>query len=123
MDKNKVETFLLPYDKHTVEVIFKLREIILRNLPRITEQLDIPAKMIAYGYGQKYVDLICVIIPSKKGVKLGFNRGIDLMSKSGLLKGSGKISRYAEMKVGESINESELKKIICAAYELYEKIK
>ena len=43
----------------------KLREIILRILPEIQEQIDIPAKMVAYVYGQKYVEMICTLIPSK----------------------------------------------------------
>jgi hypothetical protein len=89
------QEFLSNYDERVNSLALKLREIVLSNLPNIIEQVDIPAKMIAYCYGQKYIDLICVIIPSKKGVKLGFNRGVELADTMKLLEGNGNISLCA----------------------------
>ena len=62
-----IDNFLSQYNDDVVTNALKLREVVMSNLPGITEQLDIPAKMIAYCYGPKYSELICVIIPSKKG--------------------------------------------------------
>lgn len=47
-------------------------------------------KMIAYVYGQKYSEMICTIIPSKKGLKLGFYKGAGLDDLKGYLKGPGR---------------------------------
>ena len=73
----KVESFLSQYDEQVFSSALKLRDVLLANLPDIIEQVDIPAKMIAYCYGQKYEEMICTIIPSKKGLKLGFYKGTE----------------------------------------------
>lgn len=115
----KIESFLAQYDEQVFTNALKLRAIILAGLPDITEQLDLPAKMIAYCYGQKYSELICVIIPSKKGLKLGFNRGVELQDPDKLLKGSGKVSRYLEFKAGEVISIADIKLFLKDALKLY----
>ena len=118
---NKATDFLSQYDKEVFRHAAKLRQLLFANLPGITEQVDIAAKMIAYYYGQKYAELVCVIIPSKKGLKLGFNRGIDLPDPYKLLKGTGKISRYVEIKSGEQIVSAPLKQLLESALEAYRK--
>src|SRR5436190_24266072 len=117
-DKN-IEVFLSQYDKQIFSNAWKLRGVILANLPDITEQLDISARMIAYCYGQKYSELICTVIPSKKGLKLGFNKGVDLPDPRNLLKGTGKISRYIEIFSEEEIKSPALKKLLADALTLY----
>lgn len=97
MLSQNIDDFLSAYDEQVVNNAFKIRELLLANLPNIIEQVDLPAKMIAYSYGTKYTELICVLIPSKKGLKLGFNRGVDLPDPKHLLIGTGKISRYVEI--------------------------
>ena len=61
---NDIGGFLLQYSEQVYSNALLLREIILKNLPDVQEQLDIPAKMIAYSYGQKYAEMVCTIIPS-----------------------------------------------------------
>jgi hypothetical protein len=117
--KNSIDNFLSHYDERVSQSACLLREVLLKNLPDIIEQIDLPAKMIAYCYGQKYVDLICVLIPSKKGLKLGFNRGIELHDPGKLLEGSGKISRYVQIKSIEQITSSALKKLLANALNIY----
>jgi len=121
MTTNKeIDSFLSQYD----DVVFKnallLRDVLLKSLPGITEQLDSKAKMIAYCYGQKYAELTCVLIPSKKGLKLGFNRGVELTDPDKLLEGTGKISRYVEIKSKEQIRSKSLRKLIAEALALYQ---
>ena len=119
-DNNATE-FLSQYDKEVFSYAVKLRELLFANLPGVTEQVDIAAKMIAYCYGQKYAGLVCVIIPSKKGLKLGFNRGIDLPDPDKLLKGTGKVSRYVEIKSEAQIVSAPLKQLLESALEVYRK--
>ncbi len=120
----EIEEFLSEYDEKVFQHAQKLRQLLITNLPGITEQLDIKAKMVAYCYGQKYVELICVLIPSKKGLKLGFNRGTELPDPTKLLEGSGKISRYIPIKSADQIESPAITELITKALEIYkEKIK
>src|SRR5437868_3107462 len=100
--------FLMGYDVAIQSRTLLLREVLVKNLPNITEQLDLPARMIGYCYGQKYDQLICTIIPSKKGLKLGFNKGPELPDPGHLLAGTGKISRYVELKTDTAVKEKAL---------------
>jgi hypothetical protein len=88
-DKN-LDDFLSQYDEQVYINVLKLREILFTNLPRIIEQIDIPARMIAYCYGQKYGDMICTIIPSKRGVKLGFIKVLIYLTRITYLKEQAK---------------------------------
>ena len=51
------------------------RARVLAALPGVDETVDRPARMLAYGYGPGYAGMICTLIPSQKGVKLGLYRG------------------------------------------------
>ncbi len=115
----EIDVFLSQYDEQVYSTALKLREVVLANLPGIIEQLDNPARMIGYCYGQKYDELICTIIPSKKGLKLGFNKGLDLPDPDTLLEGTGKISRYVEIKSDKQINSPALKKLLAVALKAY----
>lgn len=114
-----IQGFLSNYDATIFANALQLRKLILSALPAITEQLDIPARMIAYCYRQKYAELICTIIPSKKGLKLGFNRGVDLPDPGNLLEGSGKISRYVVIKSNADIANPVLEQLLKDAYTAY----
>ncbi len=115
----KISDFLASYNEVVYAHAVLLRSVILDTLPNVTEQLDIPAKMVAYCYGQKYAELICMLIPSKKGLKLGFYKGVDLPDPHHLLEGTGKISRYVEIKNEEQIQSDALKVLLENALEAY----
>ena len=119
-DKNALG-FLAKYPEPVPEYALLLREIIFKILPGITEQLDVPAKMLAYCYGQKYAELICTIFPSKKGLKLGFNEGTDLPDPDHLLGGTGKISRYVEIKSTHQIKSTAIKNLLKEGLKAYKK--
>jgi hypothetical protein len=119
----QIETFLSQYKEPVFGYALQLRKILFANLPDIIEQIDIPAKMIAYCYGQKYSELICTIIPSKKGLKLGFNWGLELTDPGKLLQGKGKISRYVEIISEEQINSREINNLIENVLSVYKQKK
>lgn len=116
-----LSSFLDAYPATVATRVLGLREVLLKMLPGITEQLDIPAKMIAFSYGQRYTDMICTIIPSQKGVKLGFYKGNELPDPAGILKGTGKISRYVEIADEGTLHSAALKNMIKAALAAYKK--
>lgn len=114
-----IDDFLAGYGEEIFTRALRLRGVLLEQLPDITEQLDLSSRMIYYCYGQKYSELICVIIPSKKGLKLGFNRGVELPDPSGLLEGTGKISRYVVIRSEADAEREEVKALISAGLGLY----
>jgi len=114
-----IQTFLAQYPADVCDNAIKLRTVILDLLPDVIEQLDTPAKMIAYCYGQKYVEMVCTIIPSKKGIKLGFYKGVDLPDPYHLLEGKGKVSRYAVIRSEEQINSQAIKQLLENALSAY----
>lgn len=116
----QAQEFLSNYDESVNTLALKLRDRLLSNLPNIIEQVDVSSKMIAYCYGQKYIDLICVIIPSKKGLKLGFNRGVELPDPNKILEGNAKISRYVQINSEEQIYSIDILNLLNEALKIYE---
>ena len=119
-DKKSI-SFLSQYPEPVPEYALELRKIIFKILPDIIEQLDIPAKMLGYAYGQRYADMICTIIPSKKGLKLGFAYGVDLPDPHHLLEGAGKISRYVQIKSAQQIKSPALRNLLKDGLKAYKK--
>jgi len=113
--------FLSYYNPHVAGQAMKLRKVLHDNLPGITEQVDDSARMIGYCYSQKYADMICALFPTKKGLKLSFNRGTKLPDPENLLEGTGKISRYVVIQSEDQINSAALKALISAALTVYQK--
>ncbi|MBK9722626.1 MAG: hypothetical protein IPO78_13580 [Saprospiraceae bacterium] len=75
---HKIVDFLSQYEEQVFRNSIMHHKGLFVNLLDITEQIDIPARMIAYCFGQKYSELICPIILSKKGFKPGFNWRVEL---------------------------------------------
>ncbi|MEJ1240480.1 DUF1801 domain-containing protein [Chryseolinea sp. T2] len=113
------EEFFSSYGEDVLARALTIRGLLSKSLPDVIEQLDRPAKMVAYCYGQRYIDLVCTLVPSKKGLKLGFYKGNELSDPDKLLEGSGKISRYVEIHSKNDARSDALKALIQQAYEAY----
>ena len=90
------ESILSKYDEKVSAVGFQLRECLLKELKEITEYPDGPANITGFGPG--YKQLLCTIIPSMKGIKLGFYKGSELPDPKNRLARAGKVHRYVEIK-------------------------
>ena len=108
----KAETILTKYDEKVSTLGLQLRHFLLSELKDSIEMPDAPANIIGYGYGTGYKDLVCTIIPSKKGIKLGFNRGSELPDPKKLLTGSGKVHKYVEIRSQADIHNPALKQLL-----------
>jgi hypothetical protein len=115
-----VKYYLDNYEDEIMEQSMRLRKIVLNHLPGIQEEVDLAAGMIAYTYGKKYQDMICTIIPSKKGIKLGFYKGNELPDPDRILSGKGKISRYVQIHRGTRIPEDAISGLIKSAKAAYD---
>jgi len=118
-NEDTIIAFLSNYSPEISTLAASLRRFLLKNLTGIREQLDIKAKIIAFGYGAGYKDNICNILLSKSGVKLGLNKGAELSDPAKLLTGSGKVHKYAEIKSERDIKSSALKKLLTEAVKAY----
>ncbi len=113
---------LKTYSTEVAAIFQEIRPQLQTLLPQIEEKWDEKKRMLFYSYGKGYKALICVLILSKKGVKLGFNRGVLLKNPYGLLQGDGKISRYMDFKSTKEINKEVIKETIEEALELYKRL-
>ena len=115
------EGILSKYDEKVSAVGFQLREFLLKELKQIIEYPDGPANIIGYGFGPGYKQLLCTIIPSKKGIKLGFYKGSELPDPKKLLTGSGIVHRHVEIKSANDVKDPAVKKLVDEALKAYHK--
>ena len=85
---------LASYSKGVQDTARAARQLILGLIPGAIEVVDAKTAVIGYGYGTGYKDMVCTLILSKGGVKLGLVGGASLPDPRKLLEGSGKVHRY-----------------------------
>ena len=115
-----VEDILSRFDEKTAKLALQLRKFLFKEFKDILEIPDNSANIIGYGYGTGYKDLICTILLSKQGVKLGFNKGSELPDPQKLLTGTGKVHRFVEIKTEQDIKDPALKKLLTEALKAYQ---
>lgn len=118
-----VTAIIARFDQNTATLALQLRSFLLAELKDIIELPDNSVNLIGYGYGTGYKDLICTILLSKKGVKLGFYKGSELPDPKKLLAGTGKVHRFTEIRSEQDIKNPALKKLLTEALKAYQKRK
>jgi hypothetical protein len=96
------------------EIALKARQLIFAKIPAVVETVDTKAKVIGYGLGPGYAGLICTIILSKTGVKLGLVGGARLPDPERLLEGSGKVHRYVTFAEVADVARPGVKKLLAS---------
>lgn len=115
-----VEEILSRYDENISALAFQLRAFLLEHLENIAEQADQSANIVGYGYGPGYKDMICTIMLSKKGVKLGLYKGTELPDPAHLLMGTGKVHKFVEIHSAKEIREPALKNLLKEAVKAHQ---
>jgi hypothetical protein len=110
----EMDDLLSTYPSNVQEVALASRKMILATLPGVLEMVDAPARVIGYGHSVNYKDLICTIILSKSGVKLGIVNGAALPDPNGLMEGAGKKHRYVVLNSPADLKKPGLKELIKA---------
>jgi len=98
------------------------RLFIFKMIPDISEQLDAKARIIGYGYGPKYADMVCMLMPTKAGVNLGIAYAMELPDPAKLLEGTGKLHRHVKLKSKADLESTALKSLLKAAIARREKM-
>jgi hypothetical protein len=107
-----VETFLAAYPKAVQETAFAARDFVLRVLPSVSESLHGSAKLLGYGHGPGYKGLVCTLIMSKNGVKLGIYRGSELPDPRRLMTGAGKVHRHVPLQSASDVRRAGLRQLL-----------
>ena len=115
MSDSTVEDFLKSYNPEMRQLVLKTRAVVLAVIPDAIEQVDSPSKIIAYGFGLKYADLICAIAPYKSYVNLIFSQAAQLPDPRGLLTGTGKRARHVKIKTATDIESPGVRSLLEAA--------
>ena len=120
-ETNEVLEFLNGYPTKVQDIALRLRSIVRSAVPGACETLDRSARIVGYGFGPGYSDTICVIIPSKKGVKLGIARATELPDPRGLLEGSGKVHRHVAFAERSDLRRAGLKALLASSLAAWRK--
>jgi len=62
-----VTAFLAPYALEVRSLALVARSFVFKMIPDISEQVDPKARIIGYGYGPKYADMVCMLVQPKRG--------------------------------------------------------
>ena len=107
---------LARYPDEVQSLALEATRLIIRLLPGVEESADSSAGLISFGYGPGYKGMVCTLILSKTGVKVGLVRGSELDDPRGLLAGSGKVHRYIQMKSAADLRRPGVSALIKATY-------
>jgi len=78
--------------------------MLARELPDAREMVDIPSRIITYGYSPKYKDLVCAIAPYKKYINLIFAKSTLMSDPGKILAGTRKRTRHIKI---QELNDVE----------------
>jgi hypothetical protein len=111
----EADAFLAGYSHDVRALANTARKALVNALPGAAEGVDRPAKLLSYTYGPGYKGVVCTLLMSKTGVKLGIFRGSELPDPAGLMQGSGKVHRYVQLRSPADLERAELKALLAAA--------
>ena len=107
-----IASLLGRYPKEVRTVAANTHVLLKRALPGIDETLDGGGKLIGYRYGPGYTGLLCTLILSRRGVKLGIVRGATLQDPKSLLTGRGKVHRHVPLNSVKDVKQPGLRQLL-----------
>ena len=114
-NQSDIEKFLTGYAAEVRGLALAARDFLAAALPGAEETLDETAKVIGYGYGPGYKGVVCTLLLSKTGVKLGIAHGASLPDPRQLMQGEGKVHRHVPLRTTSDLKQPGLKALLKAA--------
>jgi hypothetical protein len=96
----------------TREMMLETRAAILKMFPALIESADVKSRVIGYGYGAKYADMICSMMPAKGWVTLGIAYAAAFPDPQKILEGTGKVHRHVKIRNKADLESAGLKAIL-----------
>jgi len=106
------DDLLSPYSDDVRRLADSTRRLLRELLPSVEETIDSSGPYAFYGYGPGYKGMICSIIVSKGGVKLGLVGGIDLDDPHKLLEGAGKRHRHIVIEEAADLRQPGVRELV-----------
>jgi hypothetical protein len=115
MSADAFEEKVARYSAEVRSLARETRALVLELLPAAEETVDPSSSVVGYGYGPGYKGLICSLILSREGVKMGLTQGAGLPDPKGLLQGVGKVHRYIPIETPSDLRKPGLRQLVGAA--------
>jgi hypothetical protein len=110
--------FLEAYDRPIGELALALREIILEEVPDVSESIyQVYTVAIWFGFSGKMKDMFCYIATSARHINLGFPRGSSLPDPNHVLEGEGKTMRHIKFANQRDLEAPYVRRYIRASME------
>ena len=116
-----ITALLASYPPESRGLVLATRTFVLKTVPGAIELVDARARVIGYGFGTGYTDMICSIMPTKMGVTLGIAWGTELPDPEKLLEGAGKVHRHVKITQKSDLEWPALKALLNAGLAHWEK--
>jgi hypothetical protein len=110
-----IDKLLRSYPEDVQILARQARKQLREWLPDAGEGVDAAARMLAYSYGPGYKGMVCTLLLSKSGLKLGLVGGAALADPDGLLAGSGKVHRHVQLRTVQDLQKAGLKQLVLGA--------
>jgi hypothetical protein len=117
---NAIYDLLEPYSPEVQKLALATRKFALKLVPKATEMVDIKSKVIGFGFGTGYKDMICSLMPAKTWVTLGIAWGAELPDPQGLMEGAGKVHRHVKLKSEADLKAPALEALLKASLARWE---
>ena len=110
--------FLEAYDRHILDLVLALREIILEEAPDAAESIyQVYTVAIWFGFSDKMKDMFCYIAANAGHINLGFPRGSTLPDPNRVMEGEGKAMRHIKFRTLQDLERPFVRRYIQAAME------
>jgi hypothetical protein len=116
-----IDAFLAAYPEQVRQTASAARRLLKSTLPGVAETVNESARLLGYSYGPGYKGLVCTLIMSQTGVKLGIFRGSELPDPKQLMAGTGKVHRHVQLRTADDIEQPGLNQLLKAALAAWRK--
>jgi hypothetical protein len=107
-----MDALLASFTPEVQQLALATSDYLSKLFPGIVVQVDAKARCIGYGYGPKYVDMVCAILPTKAGVTLGIAYATELPDPGRILEGAGKVHRHVKLKKKSDLKNAALRSLL-----------
>ncbi len=116
MPKRTFEQLITTYSPAVQRLARQARGLILDMMGGDAEEtIDTAGPYAFYSYAPGYKGLVCSLILSKTGVKLGLSHGASLDDPNTLLEGAGKVHKHIPLKSSADLKKPPVKALVKSA--------
>jgi len=117
----RVDDLLAGHREDVAGVFLALRELVREVIPDATEQVDLPDRVLAFGFGPtggvRMSGVAVGLIPHSAHVNVQLFDGAELPDPSGIVEGTGKRIRHVKCRYLTDVERPALRAILVAQAE------